>query len=53
MDPNYWKMGIGKFMITKARDIWPDSFARVKVDNEASLALFKSCGFEPSYIILK
>ncbi len=53
VDPNYWKMGVGKFMINKCREIWPSSFARVKVDNNASLALFKSCGFEPKYIILE
>ena len=51
--PEYWNKGVGKFMIKKCRDIWPDSFAKVKVDNEASMALFLSCGFTPSFMILE
>lgn len=51
--PDYWKRGIGKFMIKKCREIWPESFAKVKVDNEASMALFLSCGFTPSFVILE
>lgn len=51
--PDFWKMGVGKFMIKNCRKIWPDSFAKVKIDNQASLALFKSCGFKEKYIILE
>lgn len=51
--PDFWKMGVGKFMIKNCREIWPDSFAKVKIDNQASLALFKSCGFKEKYIILE
>lgn len=51
--PDFWKMGAGKFMIEKCREIWPESFAKVKIDNQASLSLFKSCGFKEKYIILE
>lgn len=51
--PDFWKMGVGKFMIKNCIEIWPDSFAKVKIDNQASLALFKSCGFKEKYIILE
>lgn len=51
--PDFWKMGVGKFMIEKCREIWPESFAKVKINNQASLLLFKSCGFKPKYIILE
>lgn len=51
-DPKRKNEGHAKFMIEKIMDIFPQSFAKVKIENEASLALFKSSGFEPKYIIL-
>lgn len=50
--PNYQGMGVGKFMINKCMEIWPTAFAKVKVDNQASLKLFESCGFTKSFYIL-
>ena len=50
--PDYQGRGIGKFMINKCMEIWPSSFAKVKLDNETSLALFESCGFSKKFIIL-
>ena len=50
--PDYQGKGIGKFMINKCMEIWPSAFAKVKLDNEASLALFESCGFSKKFIIL-
>jgi len=32
---------------------FPDSFAKVKIDNEASRKLFESCGFKKKYYILE
>ena len=49
--PDYQGKGIGKFMINKCMEIWPSAFAKVKLDNEASLALFESCGFSKKFII--
>lgn len=44
--PNFQGMGIGKFMIHQAINIWPNAYAKVKHDNLASNRLFISCGFE-------
>jgi GNAT superfamily N-acetyltransferase len=46
--PNFQGMGIGKFMIGCAMDIWPNAYAKVKLGNIASDKLFLSCGFEVS-----
>ncbi len=51
-DPKFKKMGIGKFMIEEIMKEFPTAFAKVKVENTASLKLFSSCGFIPKYTIL-
>ncbi len=51
--PDFQGKGIGGFMINKLMEAHPQSFAKVKVDNEASLRLFESCGFEKKYYILE
>ena len=51
-DPFFQGRGVGKFMINKCMEIWPTAFAKVKVDNEASLRLFRSCGFKKKFYIL-
>lgn len=51
--PDYQGKGVGKFMINECMKIWPSAFAKVKIDNEASLKLFKSCGFHKKFIIMK
>lgn len=51
--PEYQGMGIGKFMIKECMKIWPDAFAKVKIDNEASMKLFQACGFKKKYVILE
>ena len=45
--------GIGKFMVNSFVKLFPDVFAKVKLDNTASIKLFKSCGFTEKYIILE
>ena len=50
--PNYQGKGVGKFMINKCMEIWPTAFAKVKVNNEASIKLFESCGFTKKFYIL-
>lgn len=51
--PDFQGKGIGKFMIEEIMIKFPDSYAKIKVDNDASLKLFKSCGFEKKYYILE
>jgi RimJ/RimL family protein N-acetyltransferase len=46
--PDFQGMGVGKFMIRCAMDIWPTAYAKVKLGNTASDKLFLSCGFEVS-----
>lgn len=51
--PDYQKRGIGKFLVNNLMQARPESAAVVKIENEASLALFRSCGFKDRYIILE
>lgn len=50
--PNYQGQGVGKFMINECMKIWPTAFAKVKMENEASIRLFESCGFTKKFFIL-
>jgi ribosomal protein S18 acetylase RimI-like enzyme len=52
IDPLYQGKGIGKFMISEIKKIWPDALAKVKVDNEASLKLFRACGYEIQFYLM-
>ena len=51
--PDFQGKGVGKFMINELMEMNPNAFAKVKIDNEASLNLFKSCGFKQKYYILE
>ena len=51
-DPEVQGNGIGKFMINECMKIWPTAFAKVKLNNEASLKLFEACGFTKKFFIL-
>ena len=51
--PDFQGKGVGKFMINELMKKHPDSFAKVKVENEASMRLFESCGFKKKYYILE
>lgn len=52
-DPEFAGKGVGQFMIKNLMKLHPTAFAKVKVDNEASLKLFEKCGFKKKYIILE
>lgn len=44
--PNFQGKGIGKFMINEINKLYPNAFAKVKKQNDASYKLFLSCGFQ-------
>ena len=50
--PDFQGKGVGKFMINQCMEIWPTAFAKVKLDNEASMRLFEACGFTKKFYIL-
>ena len=45
--------GAGKFMVEGFMKKFPNSFAKVKINNKASEKLFESCGFKKKYYILE
>tara|TARA_Y100000310_G_scaffold344008_1_gene454519 strand:+ start:4255 stop:4629 length:375 start_codon:yes stop_codon:yes gene_type:complete len=49
----YQRRGVAKFMVEGFMEKYPDAFAKVKPNNEASLKLFESCGFKKKYYILE
>ena len=51
--PGHQGRGVGKFMINEIMKINPQAFAKVKLENEASVKLFESCGFKKKYYILE
>jgi|TARA_Y100000310_G_scaffold329460_1_gene399357 ribosomal protein S18 acetylase RimI-like enzyme len=50
---DHQKKGIAKFMINELMERHPDAFAKVKLNNEASIRLFESCGFKKKFYILE
>ena len=51
--PDFQRKGVGKYMINEMTKTFPSSFAKIIIDNSASLELFKSCGFKIKYYILE
>jgi len=51
--PDFQKRGVGKFMINELMRNHPGGVAKVKVENEASIRLFESCGFTKKYYLLE
>lgn len=50
--PDFQGKGVGKYMINQAMLFFPTAFAKVKVDNDASVGLFEACGFTKKFYIL-
>jgi RimJ/RimL family protein N-acetyltransferase len=53
VDPKEQEKGVGKFMLKNFVIEDASAFAKIKVDNEASLNLFESCGYKKKYYILE
>ena len=51
--PSFQQKGVGKFMINELMKKCPQAFAKVKIENKASLKLFESCGFKKKFYILE
>ena len=51
--PDHQGKGVGTFMISELINKFPDSVAKVKIENKASLRLFEKCGFKKKYYILE
>ena len=51
--PKHQKKGVAKFMINEIMKIHPNALAKVKLENQASLKLFESCGFKKKFYILE
>jgi ribosomal protein S18 acetylase RimI-like enzyme len=51
--PDHQRMGVGLFMIEEIRRLYPQAFAKVKIDNISSLRMFEKAGYELKYYILE
>ena len=49
----YQRRGVAKLMVESFMEKHPEAFAKIKLDNEASLKLFESSGFKKKYYILE
>ena len=50
--PDFQGKGVGKFMINECMKIWPSAVAKIKLENEASVKLFESCGFTKKFYVM-
>ena len=49
--PDFQHRGVGVFMVNELVKMFPDSYAKIKLDNKPSKRLFEKCDFVPAYII--
>ena len=52
-DPAHKKKGVGEFMVNEIMKIYPKAFAKIFIENIASIRLFEKCGFKKRYFILE
>ncbi len=51
--PDFHKRGVGEALILNLMKRFPESYAKVKVENKASKALFEKCGFREKYLLME
>ena len=51
--PDHWGKGIGEFLINELMEIHPECFAKVKLNNEASVRAFEKAGFKKKYYLME
>jgi GNAT superfamily N-acetyltransferase len=49
--PDYQGKGIGQFMLKGILEEYPTAYGKVKIENKSSRNLFKSLGFQETFII--
>jgi GNAT superfamily N-acetyltransferase len=50
--PEYQRIGLGSFMVRELIKRHPKVYARIKIDNNISMAFFKSLGFDLAFYIM-
>tara|TARA_Y100000114_G_C11722462_1_gene309214 strand:- start:403 stop:786 length:384 start_codon:yes stop_codon:yes gene_type:complete len=51
--PDFQKRGVGEALIKSLMERFPNSYAKVKIENSASKSLFEKCGFRKKYWIME
>jgi len=51
--PDFQGQGVGSFMINRIMEMHPTAYAKVKLDNEASIKLFEKCDFKKKFYLLE
>jgi len=51
--PDAQGKGAGSFMINEVMKLNPLAYAKVKLENEASIKLFERCGFKKKYYLME
>ena len=51
--PDYWKKGVALFMVKEIKRVYPKCFAKVKINNIASLSMFEKAGYQLKYFVLE
>ena len=51
--PDHWGKGIGSFMINELMKLHPECYAKVKLDNIASVKAFEKVGFKKKYYLME
>ena len=51
--PDFQKRGVGEALINNLMEKFPNSYAKVKIENSASKSLFEKCGFREKYWLME